>query len=68
MGFKHSPRAPSHSLDGTWEVEKPGVVGQGRLQPSLTRRPGPGAHRVNGSQIIERQVDPSQVPWVLQQL
>lgn len=58
---------PHYFLDSMWEVARRGA-GQGGFRPTLTGLPGLGTHRVNGSQVIEGQVDPGQLLWMLQQL
>lgn len=65
--FRHSTMMPHNFLDEMWEVERLGA-GQGSFWPNLTGLSGLGTHRVNGSQVVERQVNPGQVLWMLQQL
>lgn len=52
---------PHYFLDNMWEVERLGT-GQGGFRSTLW------THRVNGSQVVEGQVNPGQVLWMLQKL
>lgn len=58
---------PHNFLDEMWEVERM-RAGQGSFWPNLSGLSGLGTYRVNGRQVVERQVNPGQVLWMLQQL